>query len=104
MDALAEGGGSSSNAAGAALPATAPRTETGRTGHRPLREWTIRELIVELGKVEDAQAHRSDGDRTDRAERSLAQRERLIIAELHRRRSQDPVPVHWWSRDARRTA
>lgn len=68
-------------------PITRPRGGFSGTTDRPLQELTIRDLIIELGKVEDAQAHRPVADRVNYSERSASRREKLIIAELHRRRS-----------------
>lgn len=76
-----------------------PRTDHHGTADRPFRELTIRDLIVELGKVEDALAHRLDADCPSYSERHMTQREKLIIAELHSRRSQEPAPAPWQAGD-----
>ena len=50
-----------------------------------LEDLTIRELMVELSRIEAATTHAGEGDRDAKAERRLARREQKIIAELHRR-------------------
>ena len=70
---------------------TRPRIDHHAAADRPFRELTIRDLIVELGKVEEALAHGQDADRPKDTERYMTQREKLIIAELHRRHSLDPA-------------
>lgn len=52
----------------------------------PLHELTIRELIIELSKVEEVLARQPGHDRDTYAGRSITQREQMIIAELRSRR------------------
>ena len=66
---------------------TRPRLDQSLSDDHPFRELTIRDLIVELGKVEDAQAHRLDGQLHNYSERYLTRREKQLLAELPRRRT-----------------
>ncbi len=92
MDRLPNGAESQWSAPEKPRQITRPRADFLRAAERPLNELTIRDLIIELGKVEDAQAHRADADRSNSSERYMTRREMLIVAELHRRRSLAPTP------------
>lgn len=64
--------------------------EPGRP-RRPLKDLSIRELVVELGAVEETVARRPAQAADGRETRAITAREKTIIAEL-RRRAADAVP------------
>lgn len=73
-------------------PSAAPSDQSAdhrESATRPLSDLTIRDLIVELDRLDDEQARQAG---TADSERSRARRERLILAELRRRRSTEPAP------------
>lgn len=92
MDGLQDGAEPRRDASAGPRRIARPRAEFVRAGGRPWSEMTIRDLIIELGRVEDALGSRATADDRDGPRRYLTRREALILEELHRRRSPDPSP------------